>query len=265
MPEEIKINGVRFDNVNLNETVDFLLNKLKNNKKGYICTPNPEMILEAQKNSDFKKVINNSLLNIPDGIGILWAASNIKNKNSKLKALLTLPLIPFFPGKFKDTLKERVTGVDLLEAVCKKMHKTDYRIFFLGARKGVAEMTAEKLETKYPGIQIVGTYAGSPKKKDRKTIIELINSRKPDILFVAYGAPKQEMWISENLKRLNTVKIAIGIGGAFDFISRTIRRAPKWMQKLGIEWLFRLIQEPSRFKRIYNATIRFPYEVIKKL
>lgn len=262
MQEEIKIMDVRFNNVSMDSALNFIFTS---NKKGYICTPNPEMLLEAQKNPRFLKTLNRSLLNIADGIGILWAATQINNNASKLIAALNLPLIALFPEKFKKVLKERVTGTDLLQKICQKASKNNTKLFFLGATTGIAEKAAQNLEYLYPDLKVVGTHAGSPSPEEQKEIINLINSTDAEILFVAYGAPKQEIWISEVLHKLNKIKIAIGIGGAFDFFAGKRKRAPKIMQKLGLEWLFRLIQEPTRIKRIYNATIKFPIEIIKRL
>jgi N-acetylglucosaminyldiphosphoundecaprenol N-acetyl-beta-D-mannosaminyltransferase len=262
MQKEIEIMDVRFNNVTMDEVLDFIFTS---NKKGYICTPNPEMLLEAQNNHKFLKVLNHSLLNIPDGIGILWAATQIHKNSSKLNAILNLPLIALFPGKFKKVLRERVTGTDLLQKICEIASKNGIKLFFLGATTGIAENAAQKLEHFYPDLKIVGTHAGSPALFEQKEIINLINETDAEILFVAYGAPKQEIWISETLHKLNKIKIAIGIGGAFDFFAGKRKRAPKIMQKLGLEWLFRLIQEPTRIKRIYNATIKFPIEIIKRL
>lgn len=262
MQEEIKIMNVRFDNVSMDETVDFVL---KNNRQGYICTPNPEMLLECQNNDKFLDVLNKSQLNIADGIGILWAATQIAKKSSKLKALTELPFIALAPKRFRNVLKQRVTGTDLVQEICKKATQTHLKIFLLGAAPGIAEKAAEKLQQRYSGLNICGTYAGSPAPEDLEVIKELINTRQPDILFVAYGAPKQEIWINQYLSQFPSIKKAIGIGGAFDFIAGKRKRAPKFMQKLGLEWLFRLGQEPSRIKRIFDATIKFPINFIRTL
>lgn len=265
MQKKIEILDIPFQNTTLEDASSFIVDKVKKGKVGYACTPNPEMLLESLKNPEFKNVIQNSILNIPDGIGILWAATNIYNKNSKLKALLNLPLIAVYPGYFKKVLKERVTGVDLVESICKKIAKENINCFFLGASPGIAKKAAEILEKKYPGLSVNGTYAGSPKDKELDEIVHMIDEADTDILFVAYGAPAQELWISKAMKKSKTVNVAIGIGGTFDFISGKRVRSPKWMQKLGLEWLYRLIQEPSRWKRIYNATIKFPIAVLKSL
>lgn len=262
MQEEITIMDVRFNNVSMNETVDFVL---EDNLQGYVCTPNPEMLLECQNNPKFLETLNASQLNIPDGIGILWAATQIQNKSSKIKAITELPFIVLAPKRFRNTLKQRVTGTDLVQEICKKAANTNRKIFFLGAKPGIAEIAAEKLEKKYHGLKICGTYAGSPAEEDFETIKELINKQQPDILFVAYGAPKQEIWIKQNLHKFPSIKKAVGIGGAFDFIAEKRKRAPEIVQKLGLEWLYRLGQEPSRIKRIFDATIKFPLKFIKTL
>lgn len=262
MQEEVKIMNVRFDNVTMLEAVDFVLN---NKQQGYVCTPNPEMLLECKKNTDFLNILNSSILNIPDGIGLLWAAQQIYGNAGKLKAFFELPFIALAPKRFQKIFKERVTGTDLVQQICKKAADSPLKIFFLGAAPGIAEIAAEKLERSYPGLKIVGTFAGDPSPAGTQEIINRINVRDPDILFVAFGAPKQEIWIHENLHKLPTVKKAIGIGGAFDFIAGRRKRAPIWMQRIGLEWLFRLIQEPTRIKRIFNATVKFPIEIIKQL
>lgn len=228
-----KILNVRFDNVTLSETVDLVKKWLKEDKQRHIITPNPEIVLLAQKNKKLKEIINKSALNIPDGIGIIFASI-------------------LFPG---EKLKERVTGTDLMREISANSAEP---IFFLGAAQGVAENLKKTYQKTYPNINIVGTHAGSPSQKEENQIIEKINQSGAKILFVAYGAPAQELWINRNLKNLTTVKVAIGVGGAFDFESGKIKRAPILMQKIGLEWLFRLILEPKRIGRIIKATIVFP-------
>ncbi len=151
-----------------------------------------------------------------------------------------------------------------MKNICKQASKEKLKIFLLGAQEGVAKKVKEIEEKKYKGIKIVGTFSGTPKQKDEKEIIARINKAAPDILFVAYGAPAQEMWIASNLKRMKSVKVAIGVGGSFDFIAKTQKRAPKWMGKLGLEWLHRLTKQPKRIKRIFNAAVRFPLTILRK-
>lgn len=251
-----KILGTKFDPVSFDQALEQILQWSKGQKKRHIVTPNPEIVLEARENKKFRNILNNSDLSIADGIGILWASTYLNGAKTFFRWMETLFIIPIKPEKIKKILPERVTGTDLLQEICKQ---SDEKIFLLGAAPGIAEKAAEKL-----GNNIVGTYSGSPKPKYENEICEKINKSQAKILFVAYGAPKQELWISHNLKKLKTVKVAIGVGGAFDFVAGKRQRAPKWMQSLGLEWLYRIIQEPSRIKRIYNATIKFPIAVFRE-
>ena len=220
------------------EALQKIASFLKEKDRFHVTTPNPEIILEAQKNPIFKKILKEADLSIPDGTGIVWATKVLHNKKIK-----------------------RVTGVDLTRAICRTMKNS---IFLLGASEEVNLKTRQVLEKKYPEIKIVGNYSGTPGANLEKIICSMINKSKAQILFVAYGAPNQELWIARNLPHLTTVKVALGIGGSFDFISGLRKRAPRWMQHLGLEWLFRLIIQPSRFKRIFRATIIFPLKVWQK-
>lgn len=258
-----KILKIKFNKITLTSALGRISNWENDNEQRYIVTPNPEIVLTAQKNPKFLKILNHANLNIADGIGILWAAKYLQitiNNKSKfiktLKWLFTLATIAIYPKYIRTSLPERVTGVDLMKSIIKQ---TDKRIFLLGAAEGVAEEAAKKLAS----TNIIGSYSGSPKDSEASEIIKQINESEAELLFVAYGAPAQEIWISRHLKKLKNIKLAIGVGGAFDFISGAKKRAPKWMQKLGIEWLYRIIQEPKRFGRIFNATIRFPLTILR--
>lgn len=256
-----KILKVKFDPVTNAQALEQILKWSKGLEQKHIVTPNPEIVLAAQKNHKFLTILNQSDLSIPDGIGILWAATYLAGKKNLWRFLSTLAATLFHPQSIRKQLPERVTGSDLLKQICSK---TDQKVFLLGAAPGIAEKAKEKLSTKYPALQIVDTFAGSPSLEEEKDIRHLINQAKPKILFVAYGAPHQELWIRRNLKHLPTVKVAIGVGGAFDFIAGKRQRAPKIMQKLGLEWLYRIIQEPKRIKRIWNATVKFPLAVYRQ-
>lgn len=268
MNERIKILGVPFDNLTKKEVLETISKWLNENKKLHISTPNPEFLLEAQKNPKFHEILNKTHINIPDGIGILWAATHLhktsKNKNKLikiLKGLAGLGALIFYQKYCKKIIKERVSGADLMLDICAKSLERGHKIFLLGAKQGIAEKTAEKLKEYFPALNIAGFYAGSP---DGKEITEKIDDSGADILFVAFGAPKQDIWIHENLPKLENIKLAMGVGGAFDFISGKIARAPSFLRSLGLEWLFRLIKEPKRIRRIFNAVIKFPYQILKK-
>ncbi len=234
--ERLEILGIPVDCISREEILEKIAGFLKEIDRFQIVTPNPEIILEAQKNPVFRKTLREAALSIPDGTGIVWAASLLHKRRI-----------------------QRITGVDLMRAICKDFG--NHKIFLLGATEEVNLRTKETLEKKHPGIQIVGNYSGTPSGNLEKIICNMINTSQAEILFVAYGAPKQELWIARNLPHLKTVKVAMGVGGSFDFISGHKKRAPLWMQRIGLEWLFRLMQEPARIGRIFNATVIFPVKI----
>ena len=204
----------------------------------HIMTPNSEMLVESFKNEKFREVLQTSSMNIPDSVGLLYAA---KFKRKKLP--------------------ERVTGVDTVVKLCSQLPKK-HSVFLLGAKKGVAEKASEKLKKINPELNVVGTYSGSPSEKDAVAIINKIKEAKPHLLLVAFGAPKQDLWISEHLTELPSVRVAMGVGGTFDFIAGIQKRAPVLVRSIGLEWMYRLVKEPKRWKRIVNAVVVFPYLVV---
>lgn len=269
--KKIKVLGVQFDACTKDEALG-RVNDLFETRGGeggkQIVTPNPEMILEAEKNADFREILNRAFLSIPDGIGILWASTfqEMSRKSGKtgkrINALISLLSLAIYPRFCRKIFTERITGVDFLESICAVRRKYKTPIFLLGAQEGVAEKVKEILTIRYPGLNIVGTFAGSPHEDNFPVIQAGLAETRPEVLFVAYGSPAQEIWIHKHLKHLPSVKIAMGVGGAFDFIAGVRKRAPKWMQRFGLEWLYRLAQEPKRFKRIWNACVRFPRRVV---
>lgn len=205
-----------------------------------LCTVNPEFVVRAQHDSEFQQIINRAAVALPDGIGLLKAAR--------------------FLGT--DPLPERVAGSDLVVKLAELSHHKGYRIYFLGAREGVAEQAIARLKERYPNLNVAGAYAGSPALEENEAIVRRILPTKVDILLVAYGAPKQDKWIARNLERLQ-IPVCIGVGGSFDFLAGTAHRAPTWMQKLGLEWLHRLIQQPWRWQRIWTAVFYFSWLVVR--
>lgn len=234
-----KILGVPIDIVDFREAVSEIDGLIRSGRSHQVATVNSEFIMEAQNNEEFMKVLNSASLCTADGAGQYFA----------LKFL------------HKIRLKERVTGADMFWALCKLAEDRGYRIFMLGAQPGVANEAARRVKIIHPRAQIVGIYPGSP--KETKKIIEMINDARPNILFVAWGAPKQDIWIYENLKNFQSSLVAMGVGATFDFVAGKQVRAPEWMQSAGLEWMHRLVKEPKRMGRIFNAVIRFPLAVIK--
>ncbi len=241
---KVTILGVKIDDVNMDEALTRIEKWIWNPGKHYIVTPNLEFILAAQKDTEFKKVLNSADLAIPDSSSL--GLSYWLLKKSIWERLLLWPLF-FLPVKQLMQF-ERVSGTDFMEALCKLAAEKGFVVGFLGGKDEVAEQTAECLKKKYPGLKVVFAESGGEVNIDGQWSGSNFAIPPVDILFVAFGHIKQEKWIANNL-RIIPVKIAMGVGGAFDYLSGSVPRAPKRMRSLGFEWLFRLAVQPWRIKR----------------
>lgn len=227
MRKQESILNIKFDIVNVDEALKKLIAFLNEDPPPKeIYTPNPEIVMLAQKDKELFKILNNADLVLADGIGIIIA--------SRLKGL---------------QLKHRVTGVDTMDKLLQYCGENKKSFFMLGGKPGIAEMACGNIKVKYKGIKVAGHHHGYFDEKDEKEIIDKINSSEPGVLFVCLGAPKQEKWINRNKDRLNC-RIAMGVGGSVDIYAGVAKRAPEAFQKLGLEWLYRLIKEPRRLKRM---------------
>jgi N-acetylglucosaminyldiphosphoundecaprenol N-acetyl-beta-D-mannosaminyltransferase len=231
---------VRIDKVSLDEARKKVSDFLRSSGQYKIFTPNPEFLVKAHSDEYFLDTLNKSDLNLCDGRGIQFV--------SKQKL-------------------QRITGVDFMLEICSIAQIENRSIYLLGSgRDEVVKKTAENLQKKFPNLKIAGWSRGEviDENKILNNDVEQINRVAPDILFVAFGMGKQEKWITENLVKIPRVKIAMGVGGAFDYISGSVKRAPLLMRKIGLEWLYRLIKQPQRIVRIWNATFKFMYLIYKK-
>jgi N-acetylglucosaminyldiphosphoundecaprenol N-acetyl-beta-D-mannosaminyltransferase len=190
-----------------------------------ICTTNPEFVMTAQRDPNFFNILNRADLCLPDGVGLVLASHYLR-----------------------DPIPARVTGSDGVPAIAERAAQAGWRLFLLGAAEGVAEQAADALRERYPGVQIVGTYSGSPCAADEDAIVERVNAAGADILLVAYGAPAQDKWIARNAPRLN-VRVAMGIGGTLDYLAGEVPLAPQPIRDAGFEWLYRLVKQPRRLRR----------------
>lgn len=224
---------VKIDNVTFKEAVEKSSGFLCGDKSCFIVTPNPEIILRAKDDDEFKNILNCASLSISDGFGLVLISKFTKNR-----------------------LKKRVSGADLFEALCFECSKNNKSVFLLGGQADVAKKTAEKLQIKFPNLKIAGWLDGDI---DLENCWQTVSDAKPDALFVALGAPKQEKWIYENINKISGLKLAMGVGGTFDFISGKTMRAPKVLRDAGFEWLWRLMIQPRRIKRTFNAVVVFPF------
>ncbi len=231
--KKIDIMGTRINNVTMDEAVNTCEKKVNNGEQFVIYTPNTEFIMMAKNDEEFKELLNKSDLNIPDGIGLIYAA--------KIK---------------KHPLKEKVAGYDLTVNLIKLANEKGLKIYFVGGKPGVAEKAAQSIKKDYPNVNIVGvsdgyfkgTHLGMQGHEEEKRIIDDINDKSPDMLFVGFGAKKQEQWIEYN-KNLINAKIIVGNGGTVDGLAGEVKRAPDIYIKLGLEWFYRLMKEPKRIKR----------------
>jgi len=244
----IEIFGLRFELSTLQEAAEDVVKLAVNNDRSLIVTPNVDHIVNIMTDVEMKSIFEFARFRYADGMPIVWASH-------------ILPGIKPLP--------ERVTGADLLPAICNVASKNKQRIFFLGGQSGVAKKAAINLKKLNPSLMVAGFYCppfGFDSDSDESNkIIDLINQSDTDILFIGVGAPKQEKWAFANFQRLNVGPI-IGVGAAFDFAAGNIQRAPKWIQSIGCEWIWRVLHEPRRlFRRYLKDLLMFTYIFIKEL
>jgi N-acetylglucosaminyldiphosphoundecaprenol N-acetyl-beta-D-mannosaminyltransferase len=221
----VDILGVRVDAVTYDDTLDISEQWIEQRGPHQIATANPEFVMAAQVDGEFRQTLLQADLCVADGVGLLWAARRLGRR-----------------------LPERVTGSDLVPLVAQAAAQHGWRIYLLGAAPGVAEQAAHKLEQQNPGLCIAGVYAGSPAQAEAPAIVQRVRAAAPDVLFVAYGAPAQDLWIARHGREL-AVPVMMGVGGAFDHIVGVQKRAPRWVQRIHLEWLFRLVTQPWRWRR----------------
>jgi len=272
--KSLKILGTRVDQVLLEDSLEIARSKILNGEKcEQIVTPYSEFFVEARKNQKFQEVINKSFLSIPDGVGVVFAAKFLEESRSKkgkiqkvLVFLKDLVQIPFYRFMKKENfpIKERVSGVDFVKEMLVWLTKNNIPAFFLGAMPKIGEKAYENLKKEIPDLKVSGIYSGSPDENEKDKIVEMINNSRAKFLVVCFSPPKQEVWIDSVLDKLETVKIAIGAGGTLDFFSGKKKRAPKLFRRIGLEWLWRLMIEPKRIKRIWNATFVFLSMLLKE-
>jgi len=243
--EKKNIGGVGISNVDLEQTIEYFNKSILNGNKIRVCVTPVNCILWAKDNDVLANIYNTANLTLCDGVPVLWAAKYLGTP-----------------------LKGRVTGLDLLPEYVKQAANKNIKMFFLGAKEGVAEALKNKFEQQFPTIKICPVYSPPFAEKfsdeENARMIGLINEHKPNILWVSLTAPKQDYWIHEHFDKLD-VNVAIGIGGAFEVTAGLIQRAPVWMQKAGLEWFFRFIKEPRRmFSRYFIEAPQFIPLVLKQ-
>ena len=216
--------GIRFDNVTMEEALEIARGLLAEEGASRVVTPNAEIAYEAMNSPELCGLLNAAELVLPDGAGVVLASKILKNP-----------------------LKQKVAGVDFADRLLGELAATGRSVYLLGSKPGVAELAAEKMVQKHPGLTVAGLRDGY--FKDEAPVIEAINAVRPDVLFVCLGAPKQERFMEAHRDELQ-VRLMAGLGGSLDSFAGTVKRAPKWMIRCSLEWLYRLIKEPKRFRRM---------------
>lgn len=234
MTKSNKILGVRIDSFSRKELREYCRQKLSGDKFCQVATVNPEFLVYGEHNPDFKDLLNETDLNICDGVGI-----------SVLERLFSHKKI------------QRISGVEVAQTLCEVCAQTGKRVFFLGGYH-VADKAAAAMKKMFPSLIVAGTLDG-----DFETFDEVLSAQ-PDAILVAFGSPKQEDWLAQKAHKIPSLRIGVGVGGTFDFWSGQVPRAPGWMQRAGLEWLFRLVHQPARWRRIVRATIVFPILFIRE-
>jgi N-acetylglucosaminyldiphosphoundecaprenol N-acetyl-beta-D-mannosaminyltransferase len=225
MDNKAEILGCHIDIIDKHQALEKINEMISAKKGGQVITLNAEIAFQAQKDEKLRNLINGADLVTPDGIGVIWGGRQLGYD---------------FP--------ERVTGIDLMVSLCQKAADMGWKVFLFGAAPGVAEAAAQSLSKQFPGLAVVGCRHGYFKDDESREIAREIGALQPDVLFVALGAPKQEYWIREQ-REVMKIPLCMGVGGSFDVIAGVKSRAPGWAIRLNLEWLYRLLAEPSRWKR----------------
>ena len=227
--------GVQFDNVTMGEALENARQLLAAGETCYLVKPNPEIVYEAMHDADFRSLLNGAAMVLPDGVGVLLGAK-----------ILGTPL------------KEKVTGVDFAANLLGVLEEEGRKLYLLGSKPGVAELAAQKMLEQHPDLTICGMADGY--FREEGPVVEQINAAAPDVLFVCLGSPKQEHFMKNHEDELN-VTLMIGLGGSLDAFAGTVKRAPAWVSRIGMEWFYRLCKEPRRFKRMLRLP-KFLFAVI---
>ena len=221
---KIDIMGLQFDNITMEEALDAAKVLLQGEHAARVVTPNAEIAYEALHDENMRTLLNSAELMLPDGAGVVLASKILKTP-----------------------LKQKVAGVDFADGLLGVLETTGQRLYLLGSKPGIGELAAQKMMQKHPRLRIAGIADGY--FQDEAPVIDKINASGADVLFVCLGAPKQEQFMARHQKALH-VKLMAGLGGTLDSFAGTVKRAPRWMIRLNLEWLYRLIKEPKRFKRM---------------
>jgi N-acetylglucosaminyldiphosphoundecaprenol N-acetyl-beta-D-mannosaminyltransferase len=245
MRPKVNLVGVEIDNVDRAEALERISALVRERRPSLVVTPNVDHLVNLQGDPEFREIYRNAALVLTDGVPLLWAAS-----------FLGTPI------------REKLSGSDIFDDICRLAAERAFRVFFMGGREGAAVAASELMRRAHPGLQVVGVYSppfGFERDAAESARIDsMLTDAQPDILLLGLGAPKQEKWAARNSPRLG-IPVTVGIGITFEYTAGMVRRAPVWMQRVGLEWLFRLLMEPGRlWKRYLLSDPRFFWLVLKQ-
>lgn len=224
-PDRVEILGIGVDQVTMEEALGRITRFIEGGVPRMVVTADSSGIVAAQTDIPWRDILLKADLVTPDSAGIVWASRKVGSP-----------------------IRERVSGIDLVERICQLSSIKGWRLYFLGAAPGIADKAADQMRLKYPGVNIVGTHDGYFPKSDEFSVVAEVRRASPDVVFVAMGIPKQEKFIAEHLYEMGA-KVAMGVGGSFDVLSGTVKRAPKLIQRFRLEWLWRWVLRPSKWRK----------------
>ncbi len=275
--QRVAILGIPIDPVTRAEALERIAAMIDSRLPHQIATVNPEFVMASVRQPVFRTALQHAELNVPDGAGILGAAAFLSLRRPRWQPAATL--VGLVQGLFigvclllklppvRKPVPETVPGIDLIASMSQRAAVQGWRLYLVGGDPGVAEAAAVQLRARYPALNIVSAEEGLPRgavitPDATAALVNRIAAAQPDILLVAFGAPKQDLFIAEHKQELG-VPVMMGVGGSFDFITGRARRSPVWLQTLGLEWVWRLLMEPWRLQRILTAALQFPWYVYR--
>jgi N-acetylglucosaminyldiphosphoundecaprenol N-acetyl-beta-D-mannosaminyltransferase len=254
IPRVVEVLGIRFQALTRLEAAEAIAALAKSHGKSYVVKPYSEFLPRAARDAQVRSILEGADLCLADGAGILWAAHYLSLPGGAARALAQFPLslagLLLNPSAIRRPLPEAMAGVDLTLEMLGALDRSGLTVFLLGGSRTEIDGARRAIERRFPELRIVGAHPGhfSLRGTENDEVVSQVNDAAPDVLLVAMGFPRQEIWIAENLERLN-VHVAVAEGGSFTFIAGAVPRAPGWMRRSGLEWLFRLARQPWRLRR----------------
>lgn len=236
----------------------------KNAEPRYVVTPYSEFFVEARENTSFRDALNNAWMALPDGIGVIWAGFYLSSQRGIWNFMSSVAMILTGQIYYHSPFPVKISGSDIVFDLFEMAEQKNLRVMLVGADEETQKDSKRFVEAIYPGVRVFPGFTGKVDPLSvPEEVIEAIREKKPDMVFVALSYPRQEIFLQTLTKEVPGQYLAFGLGGTLDFISGRQKRAPKWMQKSGLEWLYRLVREPSRIGRMYRAVIQFPLLVLR--